>query len=892
MDLSLETVYPTIKDTQSPTPNTIVYKPSEQSVYDTLGLIGVTVNPNQAGQLGWFEAGEIAVSPETQTFVDATVQTSYGCTGKTDYGPTAGNYLTTAVGFPDTSNLYLGWEKNGNNYTGRIGSITLRGGGAINFNWNPNNATHGGLNCTYLVPTSMTRTTADGTRTYITSFSTSAPYVETVTKIDEGGNHTQYTFTGFSANGASGLQALTQVQNNQDASTLLSTDVYCYNAASGQPGNCATAVVSEPVTEIDVYHTIPNLAAGSSRTQTQYDGGPTGSCATGHGGCYGNVTYSAQYDFGATSPTRTTTITYGSCSAGCTGSSATISPIGSNVNNKPGDVVTTLNGSTVAESRYTYDAYGNLKTTYQWTGSAWLSNPKVNIYNPNGTIATAYDLAGNATTYQYNSSNYKSCGACNNYPFPTSMTAGGLTTSATYDGYGGVKLTHVDPNPSGNTTIYGYTDPWNRVNSIQDPLGNTVNLGYSVTSLTSDFTFGSSVNNVTTTLDGYGRKINTQKQQGPSSSNYDTVSTSYTFGGTNNDKRLISTNIPCTANLNATCGYTNQIFIDVLGRTTWTSTPATTEYVQTIYTQNDVLSNLGPASPGENLKSVQKEYDGLGRLKSVCGIMTTGGYSTCSQNSGSYSGVFTTYSYASAAGSTTVKATRGVQSRSKTYDGLGRVTSSTTPEGGTNIYVYDVAGCYNVNYPGHLTAAGAANGNGYCYAYDTLGRMTLAYGLAPSGAKLCRKFFYDNSTGATGTIPSGVTVNYPYGHLVEAETDNCGSPVTPITDEWFSYDKDGNQTDIWELTPHSGQYYHSTATFAGNGAVTSLQLASPSLYTINYTLDGEGRWNTLAQGSSNIVTGHKDVITRAVYKCLHGRGKSGRAVGDRLPRFSHPVITR
>ena len=62
-------------------------------------------------------------------------------------------------------------------------------------------------------------------------------------------------------------------------------------------------------------------------------------------------------------------------------------------------------------------------------------------------------------------------------------------------------------------------------------------------------------------------------------------------------------------------------------------------------------------------------------------------------------------------------------------------------------------------------------------------------------------------------------------------------------------------TDMWELTPHSTQYYHSTATFAGNGMVTALQLVSPSLYTMNYTLDGEGRWNTLAQNSMSIVTG-------------------------------------
>jgi hypothetical protein len=91
--------------------------------------------------------------------------------------------------------------------------------------------------------------------------------------------------------------------------------------------------------------------------------------------------------------------------------------------------------------------------------------------------------------------------------------------------------------------------------------------------------------------------------------------------------------------------------------------------------------------------------------------------------------------------------------------------------------------------------------------------------------------------------------------MIEAETDNCVQPVTAITDEWFSYDNDGHMTDMWELTPHSGGYYHSTATFFGNGAVNVLNLVNPSLYTLTYTLDGEGRGNTATTGSTNVVTG-------------------------------------
>ena len=71
---------------------------------------------------------------------------------------------------------------------------------------------------------------------------------------------------------------------------------------------------------------------------------------------------------------------------------------------------------------------------------------------------------------------------------------------------------------------------------------------------------------------------------------------------------------------------------------------------------------------------------------------------------------------------------------------------------------------------------------------------------------------------------------------------------------WYSDDKDGNQTDIWEKTPHSTQYLHSTATFTGPSLLTAV-LASPAVGSVTYTLDGEGRWSSLADGSTTIVSG-------------------------------------
>jgi hypothetical protein len=329
--------------------------------------------------------------------------------------------------------------------------------------------------------------------------------------------------------------------------------------------------------------------------------------------------------------------------------------VGNGVNNKVCTVVTKQGSIVVASSEFSYDPYGNVKTTYvSPNGTTFLSNTTVNSYNANGTPSVTYDLANNPTTYAYGSTAYVNGygGTPTNYPFPTAITKGGLTTQATYNSAGGVKLTDVAANSS-NTTIYGYktsagvADPWWRVSSVTDPNGNEVYQTYSPTSVVSQFSFGSSVQNTTTTLDGYGRPINVQKQQGPSSANYDTVSMAYGFVDTEAyNEHYQSTNVPCTTALNGTCNATNQIFEDMLNRVVWSSTPATGEYVSTQYsggtsgttTREDVLKVLGPAPAGENRKQVQNEYDGLGRLTRSCKIEASGG-GACGEVTGSALGV-------------------------------------------------------------------------------------------------------------------------------------------------------------------------------------------------------------------------------------------------------------
>ena len=193
------------------------------------------------------------------------------------------------------------------------------------------------------------------------------------------------------------------------------------------------------------------------------------------------------------------------------------------------------------------------------------------------------------------------------------------------------------------------------------------------------------------------------------------------------------------------------------------------------YAQDDVLSVLSPSPTGENNKQTQNQYDGLGRLTSSCKISAAvSGSTSCNQQNGSYSGVLTTTSYTSASGTQTVSSTRGSQTRSQTVDGLGRVISTTTPEGGTTTYTYDsfpAGGCGWTSQPGDLMLKINGDGSQVCYVHDALHRLiTTGTSNLPN---TCKRFLYDSVSNALQPQPSGSTLNNLSGRLVEAETDNC-----------------------------------------------------------------------------------------------------------------------
>jgi YD repeat-containing protein len=807
-----------------------------------------------------------------------TLATNFGCNGVSEEA--AVWYPLTQLGYDDGTQVLLSYEATPgtpNSYTGRISTIRQREGGTISYTYG---GAHNGIDCTYQTVPTLTRTLGNGDVTTYTlthpQIGTSANYQAVNTMVDPGGNKTVYTFTGFTSTGNSPNygQVLTEVQRYQGTSTPLSTDIYCYNTSftSCSTSTAPTAQVTLPISTQIVFHQLAG-ASNWSATETDFDS-------------YGNVTYSAQYDFGGSSPVRATTVVYGTCTAGCNTAAPTISSIGSHINDRPGKIVVNQNGNLVAQRNLVYDTHGNLVTTYAWTGTTWLSNTTANIYNSNGTPSETFDFANNETDYSYLAGSYIGCSSCTQFPFPTQVKNKGTGDyiNTTWYGVGGMRSTDTDRD--GNTTTYCYNtganctggtaDPFWRVLQTIDPLGNTVVLNYpnasAPDSAGSSFTFnsGNSIESTNLTVDGYGRMVNLQQKQGPGATTYDTVSTSY---GWNGNYLVVSTSQPCSTTLASSCPAVHLYDYDPLGRL-YTESTTSNETITHTYSNNNDLAVLSPAPTGENNKQTEMVYDGLGRVTNICYIGAGNG-TACTNDSG-HSGLNEARSYTAASGSRTVTVTRGSQTRSTTFDGLGRMISKTTPEGGTWTYNYDTptTACtnstWNPNMPGNLVQSLDPNGNTLCYYHYVDGSLATVW---PSSVGAGNKAFaYNGTVGMWGQNPPGGagTVHNTAGRLVEAETDDGAWPRTQadlITDEWFSYDKDGRITDMWECTPHSGaggcassSYLHSVATFYDNGAVASLQLASPSLYTMSFGLDGEGRLNTVTD-----TTHSKSFVTGATY---------------------------
>jgi YD repeat-containing protein len=825
---------------------------------DTLGTTALSATgAPPSSTLFTYTAPSGATPSYTVSYHTYNVLTAFGCSGITEYNQT-GKSFVDRVTLPDGSFYQFTYETTSSGSTtisGRLASVTLPTGGTITYTYSGGSTGTNHINCSDGTTVTLTRTLSPGgTWTYARTQVSGAHWQTLVTDPTTSANQTVIDFSqDTNTDPTVTLKNFYETQRltyqGSATGTPLSTNIYCYNTASPTPSTCFSASVATPIGRRTAFIYLPNAAGLQAETDTQY---------------FSGTAFPSQVD----------SYDYGSGAVGSLLRSvvSSYSIFGSDV--LPTSVVVKDGaGTTKASTTYSYDqvavttttgtpnhtsvtgARGNLTqiaTQVSGTGTLY----RRFTYYDTGTMNTSTDAGTtssggpNTTTY-----NYASGSSCGN-SFVTSISEPlSLSRSMTYDSTcaGGVLESVTDENSK--TASIAYTDPtfW-RPASSSDQLSNATSFTYpTVNAVESAMSFnsGASVVDHRTTLDGFGRTITNQTLQGPGAGNYDSSETDYDVRGA-----FVKGTQPYSAASGTLCTGTcpgTSVTYDALGRTL-TATDAGGGTSTISYTKNDTLQTLGPAPTGENTKRKQFEYDGLGRLSSVCEITSGTGSGTCGQTV-TQTGYWTKYTYDTLGNLTGVTQNAQATSQTRTYvfDMTGRLTSETNPESGTTTYAYDALSsdpsCGTVTSAGDLLKKVDAVGNVTCFAYDALHRATsVTYPTGTySGSTPTKKFVYDSAT------VNSIAMSNAKTRLAEAYTCT-GTCTTKITDLGFSYSARGEVTDVLESTPNSGGYYHVTNAYWANGALKTLS-GIPGVPTLTYAADGEGRVNGVSAASGqNPVT--------------------------------------
>lgn len=818
---------------------------------DTLGQTALT-KTLQGGQSQYTDFQYTDVDNNTQTFqVNYSVytqQTAFGCQGVQDLAPLS-VLLPSTITTPTETIAFTYETTPGDTHTphyvtGRLGTITYPSGGTVTYSYSGSN---NGILCSNGVTPTLTKTVNDNNGhvsvwTYVnTNTNTPLSYNPfTITTTDPSNNQTVYSFDGFEH------QVEAKYYQGTATGTPLKTIFTCYQNHNTSQTDCLNSQGSFPT---DVY-TYFGSSTSPSLVHTVYD-------------LSGRITEVDNYDFGATfppsgSPVSKTTTTYDSAGACGTLTNAYIT-------DRPCSVTTVNSANTVvSKTSYVYNSTGHpTQTSKLVSGSTYLTSSTA--YATNGVVTSVTD-PNNAVTHY---SNGPGVGACNGLlPVGTTYPQTGsvqMSTSQVWDCNGGVVTSTTDANVK--ATTYSYTgDPFWRVVGVTDPTSASLSVYYNFFIPPNNNEYTDSIIPVTggpetdtvEYLDQLGRISEVQHRQTPLGNTYDTVAYTYDANGRRN-----SFSVPCvaTGSVGATCSSatTTQTY-DAVDRPL-VSTDGGGGTVSNTYSGRDTLS----VASAPNV-SKQYEYDGLGRVVSVCEISSTlPGVGTCKQDT-TKTGYWTRYQYdalgnlAGVCQNTTqpysvdcvATPSSGQQTRKFTYDGLGHMTSELNPESGLKQYFYDSApsspgsacpGPYN----GDLVKVYDANGNTTCFTYDGLHRLTSTTYFGPNSNGINRYLVYDSAT------VNGVAMQNTIGHLAEAYTA-ATQGGSKTTDEGFSYSTRGDLTDVYESTPHSGGYYHATASYFENGVVKTLA-GIPGQTGFTYGVDSEGRQATAKQGSTNLVTG-------------------------------------
>jgi RHS repeat-associated protein len=855
-------------------------------------------------------------------FSSYTVKTSFNCPNVSEYGPTAIS-LPSSIVLPDGRQYVITYESTpgfSGDVTGRVVAITLpsdSSGPTVQYVYSGGGSGVNGIECSDGSTPTLKRTTPDGQWTYARSQSGSVwTTLITAPAISGVQDQTQVQFlTGPTGQTPVNFYEIgRQAYSGSTTGTLLETVLTCYQSSStGCRTNYTSAYTDSGGQESVINSTLaqtvmnqyPNSSGVTSGYTDQYFSGLLSQHEVYDFGAVGSGTFSSNpiyihglvYEFLTNLYDATTQVTIADKSELAqdyvaylsNGQYATVAFTENNFDETP-PIASGAAGRSSGLCPSGGCAAGNITSTYQWvsggnpitscsppnhlppscmSGMQYLNTS--NTYYDTGVVSVATDVNGGQTTYSYGS------GSCN-YAFPTSVSTqtGGsvvtsLSTSSTWNCSGAAQLTATDVN--GNQTTYGYgSDPFWRVASVTNNVtGQVTNYSYptasSPTSSSSMAFLGTPATSTSvSTFDRLGRTVVQQQLQGPGSTNYDSVATSYDARGRQSFQTLPYQGTLSQLTLSGP-GVTTSY--DALNRTSSVgdSGGGSTTYT---YTMNDVLVAAGPAPSGENLKQRTLEYDGAGWLSSVCEIVTSSTMTPpggpCAQST-SHTGYLTSYSryrtgWLYQSHQNAQSGSTGTQTRTVSRDGLGRKVSEAIPEwsagngsSGSTAYTYDSDSTCGSTSKGDLIKTVDNDNNVTCYTYDKLHRLLSSTVI--SGP-------YQTATPASYYVYDAATCNNTSmqnakGALAEAYTGSSGSK---ITDECFSnaYSTSGATSGgvvstVWESTPNFGGYFQTADTFYPNG-VLGARTSTAGLPNIAYGVDGEGRPITTSDSTNslNLVT--------------------------------------
>lgn len=578
----------------------------------------------------------------TMTMTPKNVWTSFGCTNPNIQEFSQSNVqFPTSVKLPNNKIYTIDYENStvhSGYTTGRISKITLPTGGYIQY-------AYGSVNCPDGTPLTLTRTVYDGTNSAAWTYTRShtAGWQTRVTApmmpYDTASNESLYSFDG------NGLEVQSKFYQGTVATGTLLRQV-----DTTRNGYLPTSVAT---------------TVGTKQKKVAYGFD-----------AYWRVSSIAEYDWGASTPARTTLSTYNSAQAYL---SANILNALTRVEVHDGSSTGTLRSAT----DYVLDETGAITTCPTGVpnhnamygcsntpvrGIATTIKQYTDVTVPGGgspvVTTLTYDGFGNArtTTVDGTLQSTTTYTATTQYSQPDSVAVGqagnALTTSYTYFPSNGLLATTTDAN--GIVTSFGYDNLY-RTTSMTRPsvtgVGQvTTNIQYDDTArtatVTSPLDSGRTLTQVST-ADGLGRTYKVQSPVGTTQTAFDPVGQTYQVSNP-------------FANGQSPSYWTTTKY-DGLGRVLSVTTPdnvsATSAYSSDVTNPDIVVVTDGT---GKQKKSI---YDGLGRLSSVYEPDTANGNSLTVQTSYSYTAL-----------DSLLQVTQGVQTRVFVYDGLNRVKSAQTPK--------------------------------------------------------------------------------------------------------------------------------------------------------------------------------------------------------------------